>query len=91
MEIISYTDVTARYRRKDRTIDDPESGNVPDPEFGVDHSRGVAIEGPHFAGSHRVVVGGGQVKDPAVPVLVRVLKRKIKTGSVHNLTNNCVP
>ena len=52
-------DVAARNRWKNRTVDHPQSGNVPDPEFGVNHSTGIAIERSHLAGADGVVIGGG--------------------------------
>ena len=74
-------DVAARNRRKDRAVDDPESANVPDSEFGVDHSCGVTIQGPHFAGSDRVVVRSGEMDDPTVPVFIRVLEIRKLSGN----------
>jgi hypothetical protein len=68
-------DVTARNPWNDRAIDNPQALNVPDPELWVNHRCGISLQGSHFAGADRVVIGSGEVSDPAVPVFVGVLKQ----------------
>jgi hypothetical protein len=69
-------DVSARNIWNDGGIDNPESLQAPNFEFRVDDGTGICIQGSHFAAAHRVVVCGGQVENPAVPVFVRTLERK---------------
>jgi hypothetical protein len=69
-------DVSARNIWNDGSIDYPEALQAPNFEFRVDDGTGICIQGSHFAAAHRVVVSGGQVENPAVPVFVRTLERK---------------
>ena len=67
-------DVAAWYNRDDRPVHDPKTLDVPDSKFRVDNCFRVPIKRSHLAGSDGVMVGIGQVHDPAVPVFVRFLK-----------------
>ena len=68
-------DVSARNVRDHGRIHYPETSQAPDFEFGVDDGVGIRVQGSHFAATHGVVVRGGEMEDPAMPVFVRFLEK----------------